>query len=172
MWWYLAKVDQRKDKLIQYNEIIKFIKPSSYLYNKMIDMNSEFNLMHRLTKVNQLLHDTVPMVEFCKYFHRLYKIAKDTKSRDFQFRQLHMCLYPNSLLVRWGVVENNLCEFCGQEQTLKHLFWECSHVQKLYQYITEIIGTTIDVTFKLIFFCMVDGDAQHIANEIILKTKM
>ena len=47
--------------------------------------------------------------EYCKYFDRIYKMVRDTKARDFQYRQMVFCLFTNDLLYKWGITRMHSC---------------------------------------------------------------
>ena len=53
-----------------------------------------------------------------------------TKLSNFQFKFLHRRIATNSFLFKIKFLESNLCCFCQTAQeTLLHLFWECSITQ-------------------------------------------
>ena len=114
---------------------------------------------------------------FDKYialFKIIDKVAKDMKSRDFQYRQLMFCLYTNSTLKKWQVVETDLCNLChmAASQMVKHLFWECLKVMKIYEYVNKLFNDTLLLTAKNIFCCTVQLPVTKLANFVILLAKM
>jgi hypothetical protein len=43
-------------------------------------------------------------------------------------------------MLRFKMVENNECERCGQEETTRHLLWECWGAQKAWKGFNDILG--------------------------------
>ena len=66
----------------------------------------------------------------------------ETKLRVFQFMFLHRRIATNDFLFKIGLKQADSCSFCGEfTETLAHLFWYCSYIQKfwkdIYQWITQ-----------------------------------
>ena len=57
----------------------------------------------------------------------------NSRLREFQFKLVHGIIYTNHHLFRFGLVPSNLCSFCDkEEETYKHLFYSCQHVQLIW----------------------------------------
>ena len=55
-----------------------------------------------------------------------FKVLKDTKSREFQYRILHRYLTTNAFLHKIGLIASPLCIFCDAEsKCLEHLLTTC-----------------------------------------------
>ena len=108
---------------------------------------------------------------YFSHFRNLYKIAKDTKSRDFQYRQLIFNIYLNSTLFLWKVLTSDKCNFCEEVQTLCHLFWECEVVNSLLYWLKEWSGYAMILNFYQVFVCRVMDPINHVANHLILIFK-
>ena len=68
------------------------------------------------------------------------KTTKDTQLRWFQIRMIHRILPTNRYLCFRKIVDSPLCTFCMQEQeTLFHLFWECSYIQTFWQDLAKLL---------------------------------
>ena len=56
-----------------------------------------------------------------------FKVLLDTKSREFQYKNLNRYLTTNPFLYKIGLTASPLCTFCGLEgESLEHLFITCS----------------------------------------------
>ena len=62
-----------------------------------------------------------------------YKCTFDTKTHYLQYRFIHRILPTNTFLCRIGLIDDNKCTFCkNEEETMKHLMWSCEYVSKLW----------------------------------------
>ena len=69
-----------------------------------------------------------------KIYFLPHNVASETYvlSRSFQYRLLNYILFTNAKLLKIGLLLTDQCTFCNvNEETLYHLFFECSHVQLL-----------------------------------------
>ena len=82
-------------------------------------------------------------------FHSL----RDCKTRYFQYRFIHRILGTNYLLLKMQLKENNLCTFCkDSEETLEHLFWECTVTSKFILDVEQnILGSQFVFSKKDVF---------------------
>ena len=70
----------------------------------------------------------------------VFHCTKDSYIQWFQTRIIHRILATNSLLFKMKIVDDKMCTFCKcQEETLTHLFWECSKIQSLFEYLKDNI---------------------------------
>ena len=62
-----------------------------------------------------------------------FKVAMDTKTREFQYKILNKYLPTNSFLYKVGLKPSALCTFCDEEsETLGHLFIYCHATEKFW----------------------------------------
>ena len=171
MWWYLATNSLYNTPNNLTVEKIRS-KPhcSQIIYNHTIQEKSQNNMFSRFKKYVEQISPNDTLEEHLSNFVKIYKLVKDTKSRNFQYRQLMFCLYPNTTLCKWGVVATEMCEFCNERQTLRHLFWECIHVQSIYKHIISLCTIPISLSFKAIFTCNLSK--HNVINQIFLSSKI
>ena len=76
-----------------------------------------------------------------RYLHLdIYRITNIAKYRSFQYRLVQRGLVTNIQMFKWGLIESNICSFCGQsEETLTHLFYYCNKVQVLWKAVIKYI---------------------------------
>ena len=171
-WWYMAKNGIVSQELELISVIDKNAHPSQAIYNKLIERKSNEHVYSKFIKYNKVVSE-VSLEDYMFNFVNLYKIARDTKSRDFQYRQLIFIVFTNSTLYKWKVVHTVECEFChNNNQTVKHLFWECSYVKPLYEFLTTLCQDKLDVSFENIFRCCIITPITHIMNYVVLRLKM
>ena len=73
-------------------------------------------------------------------YKNIYSCTVSTKYRSFQYRFLSWAVITNKELLKYGIIESDLCTFCGEaKETVTHLFWECRMVQKLWKKLKEIV---------------------------------
>lgn len=72
-------------------------------------------------------------LEWKEIYKLPFKVALDTKSREFQYRILNRILATNSLLKKIGITNSSACSFCGTvDESLEHLFTSCPIVTTLW----------------------------------------
>ena len=77
-------------------------------------------------------------IEFSKVFRHLMKSTQDTRLRWFQFRLLYRIIPCQRFLFLRKVVDAQTCNFCKtEEQTLEHLFWDCTTVKSFWNSFTN-----------------------------------
>ena len=73
-------------------------------------------------------------------YKNIYSCTVSTKTDLIQYRFLSWAVITNKELLKYGIIESDLCTFCGQaKETVTHLFWECRMVQKLWKKLKEIV---------------------------------
>ncbi len=65
-------------------------------------------------------------------FTRKVVLEKEIKLKEFNFKMLHGILPCNVNLKRWKIKCNDLCDVCGQPQTIEHLLFNCTYVRPLW----------------------------------------
>lgn len=116
--------------------------------------------------------------EFLKLFKYLNLLTVSTKARDFQYRLLMHTVVTNRMLTVWGVLDSDLCSFCGQQsETYTHLFYSCSVIKPLWLRIKHLfLATNMDSAMEFssetVLFNLVIDMPAHVGNLVILLTKM
>ena len=73
-------------------------------------------------------------------YKNIYSCTVSTKYRSFQYRFLSWAVITNKQLLKYGIIESDLCTFCGEaKNTVTHFFCECRMVQKLWKKLKEIL---------------------------------
>ena len=62
-----------------------------------------------------------------------FRVALDTKTREFQYKILNRYLVTNVLLNKIGIKSSSACTLCGDsDESLEHLFTSCPNVLKFW----------------------------------------
>ena len=59
----------------------------------------------------------------------IYETTKEVKLWIFQFKIVHRILATNLFLVNNKIKDIASCQHCNLEQTIRHLFWQCSETK-------------------------------------------
>ena len=96
-------------------------------------------------------NDNFTMDAFIRCFVNLYKITNVVKLRDFQYRLLHKRVPSNKELQRWGIKSSKLCAKCGETEDIRHLLYECEHIQNIWANWSEYIRSRFDACVEVNF---------------------
>ncbi|XP_077863933.1 uncharacterized protein LOC144348547 [Saccoglossus kowalevskii] len=111
-----------------------------------------------------------------EFYQLPVKCTIDSKLRDFQFKILHKILVTNINLVKMKPprVENALCTFCQKEdETLVHLFCECSYVKFFWENFFMLWGNKLKMQHRPKQWQIILGDPEVscLVNFLILLGK-
>ena len=107
---------------------------------------------------------------FLKKIERIYTFTNSTKLRSFQYRLLLHGIITNIYLKYYGLQEDDMCTFCkGRRETIAHLFFECSKVAPLWDYIVKLC--TKELTVPQIICNEVVSNSKRVENVIVLIAK-
>ena len=112
-------------------------------------------------EVNQRLHTITPKINvdqedltwFCKKLGQI----KCTRLRNLALRVIHGDIYTKKKLHEKGLIDEDVCDKCGQQETLDHLLYECWYSGRVWNRLIEIYRLseripkryTINVAFVL-----------------------
>jgi len=84
-------------------------------------------------------------------------------------------LPTNTLLVKYKIKDNSLCDLCNNnEETISHLFWECTKTQILWHNLTEFLKTkniTFEITRLEALLGITNGTHCYIKNLLTILMK-
>ena len=66
------------------------------------------------------------------WYHRISKLTS-TKHKNTLLRLIHGEFYTKEKLHRFGLVDSNLCPRCDQIETLRHKFFECEYIRRIWE---------------------------------------
>ena len=128
-----------------------------------------------INKWNLLLPSFFSEVDWHKVCSYNWKCTSEVKLRWFQFRLLNRILGTNTLMVKIGKTNNPLCTFCGlADESLFHLFWECSFTQKVWRDFQNWVKTKLNINITLSKELVLFGNyvyKDYVFNNILLVLK-
>ncbi|KAH3882425.1 hypothetical protein DPMN_006364 [Dreissena polymorpha] len=69
-----------------------------------------------------------------------YKATIESTLRNFQYKYIHRIIATNKYLFKCKLSNSNLCDFCSENiETIEHLFWECKHIQPIWNQLTSFL---------------------------------
>ena len=91
-----------------------------------------------------------------------FKSTYDVKMRIFQYKINLNCLMTNTRLFKMNLIDSDICTFCNNHpENMKHLFWECICVNKIWKdfktWFEGYINTNIDLNYRNIIFGFFDS---------------
>jgi exonuclease III len=131
-----------EDKL--FDNIVSQKKPMKYLYRKIRDRKT----IKPSAAIEKWQRDmeTETEMDILNGHEKNHYSTINNRLRSFNCNFLNRNLSYNKRLVKMGKKPNNLCEHCGEEETILHLYWECKErkilwekLKTIYESITEEI---------------------------------
>ena len=97
--------------------------------------------------------------------YMLPKICKlNARITYFQYQINHRSLVTNKKLQQFGIRDNNLCDRCGEIETISHLLFECHFAQDIWTEVYMWLNNTINSELYMDKMSILLGDTR---NEII-----
>ena len=97
-----------------------------------------------------------------------------TKFGSFQYKILVQAIITNLQLCKFGIKKENSCTFClKQEETLRHLFYECDPIKQLWDKVYQLF-TDIKINannYENVILNVITDNAKLIPNFVVLLTK-
>ena len=66
--------------------------------------------------------------------------VSNVKLRNVFYRLINKDFFTKVRMCRFKMVDNNTCERCGLEETVKHLLWECVETRLMWESFNTILG--------------------------------
>ena len=135
---YMPIVPSCYDKVKNHANITKVV------YSRLIVDNDVLN--NKKNKWETELNVIWSNNEFVKKIRRNMFLTNVPKLRSFQYRIMQRAIVTNVLLKKWNIIDTDTCTFCHQyTESVRHMFYECSIVQTLWNDIWEIVETRYKV---------------------------
>ena len=125
-----------REALLPYKEYLPNIDrlPNMPVVNSKPKTAKEFYVVFRNISTKD-----VPVVTNClkRYtevdcelvFHKKIVHEKEIKLKEFNFKMLHGILSCKKNLKQWKIKTDDECDACKEQQTIKHLLWDCCYVK-------------------------------------------
>ena len=123
---------------------------SNSFYRSLIQAEHQREFPTHVMKWNSLLNDLIDNDNWNIYYKVCFWTIKDNSLTWFQYRVLFRILGTRSYLYKIKIADSNLCGLCGSEnETIVHIFTECSNVKELWINIVSWIENKLSVKFEL-----------------------
>jgi len=151
--------------------IMRIKKPTQILYKQFLRKYNNPQQNKAEIKWNAIFDN----LDWKNIYKMPFMSTIDTKLRTFQYKYVTRILPTNVLLYKCKLSNSSLCDFCNMHtETLKHLFWECHHIQHFWSRLkTYLCGKNMvfNMDYKVISFGSNKDHSQHILDFIILLAK-
>ena len=109
-------------------------------------------------------------------FNSCYKSLCNNTLVWFQIKVLYRVIGTRNYLYKLHLVDSSKCVYCGENETIVHMFVECENVKKIWHLLEEYIYKTIriDVIFgklDILFGYRLNNQNKIPVDAIILNTK-
>ena len=107
----------------------------------------DFDIIKELSKWRSELETDI---YFENIFGNISKITYDHKLQNFQHKLLHRILPTNTLLVKIGIKDSDLCSFCKiARDYIMHYIWQCPKVQEFWQQAGRWLEEIFEIPIQL-----------------------
>ena len=130
-----------------------------------------------MKKCNEAFNTETFHLDWERIYSLPFKVAVDTKLREFQYKIRHRICYTNDMLFKFRIVDSPLCYFCGEEiETLEHFFFFCERVRTFWKELNTVLKsqkiTSSSFDIKDVIFGLFHPENNSIlVNYIILESK-
>ena len=116
-------------------------------------------------------------INFSDVFCNLYLVTNDSKLKNFQYKLLHRTLPTNTFLVKIGIKNSDLCNFCKNDtDSILHYIWLCPVVKLFWNRVKTWLEEIFDIPIELkmaniVFITNVNECPFEIIEFVMLFTK-
>ena len=109
-------------------------------------------------------------LEWKQIYSLPFKVALDTKSREFQYKVLKRYLVTNTSLKKIGKIDSSACSFCGvNDESLEHLFVTCLFTATLWEKLVIWCNNINIKVESLSAVALIFGDWQRREDFLLLN---
>jgi hypothetical protein len=101
------------------------------IFKKILNKTSETDFQAKLD------------IESCEDINivKFRKGCKNPKLRHIHFRLIHNDFFTYQRMFKYGMTNSPNCPRCNNEESTKHLLWDCVHSQNIWTIFNEILGS-------------------------------
>ena len=134
-WHLLDNNNEARNQL--YYALSGVKKKSQCAYNMLINNGELVRRYYNRLKESSNLN--IDYDSYVKAFSQIYNNTKIVKLREFQYRLLLSKIVTNTDLYKWGMKDDNSCNFCKEvPETFEHILWCCPYSKRLWNWYNEI----------------------------------
>ena len=155
--------------------ICKVEKVTKFIHQKMAE-NLPVDLSRKL-KWEEDLSIAITENDWLSLFSNMYEATIYNKLRFLQFRLLYRILVTNVHRCRWGLLDTDLCTFCGvAPESYIHLFVQCEYSNilwtKFFTWLARTSGLKLNYSPKELLFGITNNNSiDKLVNTLLLIVK-
>jgi hypothetical protein len=113
------------------------------IMDQTFDINTPICINHRYKSIQTYNEDKARLA--------LQKIAKirSIRLRNHMLRVINGDVFSKDRMKRFGMINDDICDNCGQIETKEHLLLECTAARKLWEYFSTIYKSTHGRPYKI-----------------------
>jgi hypothetical protein len=105
--------------------------------------------------------------EWKTIYKMAYKLTKDTKLINFNFKVTHRILAVGERLKTWKIKDTDKCEVCNEKDTVEHFLVTCQEVLSFWQQVFNWWQSLTNIRFPLLVYEILFGIPND-SNEILI----
>jgi hypothetical protein len=136
--------DPRHNKSL--TDILKVKEKPSRVLHRMLVKKSRKPPIETKIKWENDIGRTIPIIKWRKHMYNSRKLTTNCKLQSWIYKYNLRRTPYNRRLFLMGQEDSEECNLCHKEQqTMKHLFWECSTVKPLWQNMARLTNLNIGI---------------------------
>jgi hypothetical protein len=144
----IRNVDKKRKRLVDKLDVKE--KGSRVIYWMVINKKRKPPTTKR-RKWEIDIEEDIPIPVWKKHMTQMRKLNESTKMQAWTYKFLMRLIPYNTRLHVMGLSPNTECTFCGdQQETIKHLYWNCTKLKEIWKYIEGKFHTKINIKLGLL----------------------
>ena len=94
-------------------------------------------------KWNDILNTCILERDWADIYSSKVISIPDAKLSQFHFKLLHNIVVCRSDLFKWKKIQSPICIYCGNIETIKHVYFECGYVKSMWIKIGKLLNVRI-----------------------------
>ncbi len=151
-----------------------------YLNNKYVDVGevkSKFyyeifiNKKFKRTYMESTWSKTFKIENTCRNWEIIYKSKimdiQYKKLSEFNYKLIHNILPSGKLLCKWNKNVSRFCAFCGKEESVQHMLFDCDRIQDIWKLVGSIL--VMNVKWKHIVIGYLENNSNTCFRSLLFS---
>ena len=123
----------------------------SNLSSKLIYWHLHENFNEEPTSIKHWISEFSFLLDrhFEIFFKIPYRVVRDSRIQQFQYKILHKILACKETLFRWNIEGDDRCSFCDECETITHLLFKCDTIRTFWKQVEKWMSRNLGVSFPL-----------------------
>ena len=88
------------------------------------------------------------------------------KIGEFMYKMIHRLTVSRHILCKWKKTESDKCPICNEQETVRHIYYECKRVKDMWTKIGQVLK--VKITWKRIMFGYTQDITVHQTRNLCL----